>query len=51
MKFSFDHNEPTFIYKGEKQDLSDFKITKKNGHFTIKFKISELKIALEKICS
>ena len=51
MKFFFDHNEPTLIYNGEKQDLFHFKISQKNGHVIIKFKISELKIALEKICS
>lgn len=47
IKLSFDHDEPTLIYKGEKQELSVFKLTQKNGLVTIKFKISGLKLALE----
>ena len=51
IQFSYGNNKLTFTYKGEKQDLYKFTTTEKNGHFTLKFKISELKIALEKICS
>ena len=51
MKLSFDHDKLTLIYKGEKQKLSYFKITQKDGHVTIKFKISELKLALENCSS